>query len=362
MQKINLKKFFKMENKKIRALFIIPNLNQGGSQKLIINLINFIKIKTKILFIYKKDEIFLKKSLNKNIKLIYSNKNKILKSFFEVNRIIEKKKINLIFSCLRNMNIIIGMFAYFFTSKVKIVFHEPNVLDEFRNKNIINLLKLFIMKLSYRKAHHIIANSNDTKKDLLKYKIVPKKKIIVISNPISVSEKKLDNIKNVEKFINSRYPIIGCGTLTYQKNFQLLIKAFDLFEKKIKNSCLLIVGDGPEKSKLKKLIYKLKLSNKVMLCGSLENPYIVFKASRLFVLSSRFEGFGNVLIEALFAKLNIVSTNCPGGPKDILENGKYGYLAKNDDVLDLSYKMLEAYKKPKKIMLNILENCIHQKI
>ena len=58
-----------MKNKKIRALFVIPNLNQGGSQKLIINLINFIKIKIKILYIYKKDEIFLQKSLRRNILL-----------------------------------------------------------------------------------------------------------------------------------------------------------------------------------------------------------------------------------------------------------------------------------------------------
>ena len=67
----------------------------------------------------------------------------------------------------------------------------------------------------------------------------------------------------------------------------------------------------------------------------------------MFVLSSRYEGFGNVLVEAVFAKMKIISTNCKGGPKDILKNGKYGYLAKNDNQNDLADKMLKCYKKPK---------------
>lgn len=343
-------------NKNINSLFIIPNLNQGGSQKLIINLINKIKIKDKKLFVYKKNEIFLKDSLKKNIEIVYSKKKRITFSFFEIKRLIDTQKINLVFSCIRNMNIIIGLFSYFFSPKIKIVFHEPNVMDEFKNSNLSKLIKLNLMRLSYKNSHYIIANSEDTKKDLLKYKIINKKKIIVISNPISVDNKKYDNIIKIKKFIGSRYSIVGCGALTYQKNFELLIKSFSLFNNLHKDSCLIIVGNGPDKDKLINLINNLNMQDKIMITGLLKNPFPVFKLSQMFVLSSHFEGFGNVLIEAIFAKLKIVSTNCPGGPKEILKKGKYGYLAKNNNEIDLFKKMKKCYENPKKINLKFFKN------
>lgn len=340
----------------LNSLFVIPNLNQGGSQKLIINLINNIQIKNKSLFVYKQKEVFLKSSLKKSIKVQFSKKKRIIFSYFEINNLIKKKKINLVFSCIRNMNIILGLYAFFFNKKVSLIFHEPNVLSEFTKLNFNKYLKLFFMKLAYKNSKYIIANSIDTKKDLLKFNIVPASKITVISNPISVSRKKLDNLKKIKKFINNRYTIIGCGELTYQKNFELLIKAYELFKKKYQNTCLIIIGDGILRNKLSFMIKKMNLEKNILITGLLKNPYNAFKLGNMFVLSSRYEGFGNVLIEAIFAKLSIVSTRCPGGPKEILQNGKFGFLSKNHDQNDLSKKLIQCYNNPKKINLKYFKD------
>ena len=107
---------------------------------------------------------------------------------------------------------------------------------------------------------------------------------------------------------------------------------------------MIIIGDGPNKKKLNTLINDMKLKKKVLITGLLKIIQ-VFKMADMFVLSSRYEGFGNVLIETIFAKLKIVSTKCPGGLK-ILRQGKYGYLSKNNDKIDLFKKMINCFNKP----------------
>lgn len=332
---------------KKKILIITHNLIAGGSQKKLINLFNEIKKKNSYLFVYKKKEVFLK--INKNDpNLLFSRSKKIWLSFFEIKNLVFKKKFNIIYSSGRNLNVVIGTFFYFFKFKGHLIFGEQNTMNEFKNKNIKNFFRLLLMKIAYKKAHSVIANSLDTKKDLIKYKITTQNKIHIISNPIKVSSMKLDNIDIIKKNINKKFVIVACGSLTYQKNFQLLIHAFHLFQKKISNSYLLILGDGPMKNDLNNLIKKYKMENKVKCLGLIKNPYSIFKISNMFVLSSRYEGFGNVIVEAMHSGIQIVCTNCPGGPKEILNNGRYGYLAKNENVKSLYNNMIKSYYNPKK--------------
>jgi len=161
-----------MKFEKFKILFVTPNLNSGGSQKLIVNLLNNIENRNKYLLIYKKKECFLKKSIASKVDIIFSKSRRILLSFFEINKIIKEKNINCIFSSMRNMNIILGLYSYFFTLKTKLVLHEPNTMDEFKDMNFRKFIKINLMKLSYANSNFIIANSRDTKNDLLKYRII----------------------------------------------------------------------------------------------------------------------------------------------------------------------------------------------
>ena len=331
---------------KKKVLFILPNLAPGGSQKIVINLINSINNKDYFLFTYKKN-LFLINHIKNKRNIILSNSKKILLSFFEINNLIKKNNFSVIFSAIRNMNIIIGLFSYFFSQKIELVFHETNTFEEFKKSSISKKIKIYLMRFAYKKARYIIANSNDTMKDLLNYEIVPKNKVRIISNPIDIPKIKDRKLRIIKKLIKNKYVVVGCGTLSYQKNFELLIKSFYLFQKKIPHSYLIILGEGEMKDKLIDIIQKNKIKDKVKILKPINNPYDLFKISDMFVLSSLYEGFGNVLVEALFAKMNIVSTKCPGGPRLILKNGKYGYLAKNNHVQDLYYKMINCYEKPK---------------
>ena len=140
--------------------------------------------------------------------------------------------------------------------------------------------------------------------------------------------------------------MINIGRLTEQKNQILILKAINQIKKEI-DVQLYILGKGINYQDLKNYIVKHKLQKIVKLIGYKKNPYPYLKQSDIFILSSNFEGSPNVLIEAMFLKNTIISTNCPTGPKEILKNGKLGKLIKMHDTKNLAYT-LKNFKKDKK--------------
>ena len=149
-----------------------------------------------------------------------------------------------------------------------------------------------------------------------------------------VDFKKIDTLKlePIEKdfpFFNNKKNIVAVGRLAYAKGFGNLIKSFYLVKKKEREATLTIIGDGLLKPKLNRLIEETHLENSVALLGYSSNPFKYIYNSAVFVLSSYYEGFPNVLIEALACDANVVSTNCPSGPFEILNTS--GKSIKTDD-------------------------------
>jgi glycosyltransferase involved in cell wall biosynthesis len=133
--------------------------------------------------------------------------------------------------------------------------------------------------------------------------------------------------------------ILGVGRLTVQKDFPTLIRAFARVRQK-RNARLLILGEGELRSELNALVAELGLQADVALPGFVENPFVFMRHASLFVLSSAWEGFGNVLVEAMACGMPVVSTDCPSGPAEILQNGKWGRLVPVGDVQALSEALL----------------------
>ena len=133
--------------------------------------------------------------------------------------------------------------------------------------------------------------------------------------------------------------VVGIGRLTHQKGFDLLIKAYAQVAGRHPDWALHIVGEGEERSALLALIAKLGLESKVTLPGWLDNPYSMLGASDLLVMSSRYEGFGNVLCEAMACGVPVVSFDCPSGPSDIIRHGEDGLLVPAQDVEGLASAM-----------------------
>jgi glycosyltransferase involved in cell wall biosynthesis len=133
--------------------------------------------------------------------------------------------------------------------------------------------------------------------------------------------------------------VIAVGRYAYQKGFDLLLKAWSKIEHQVPEWSLVIYGQG-DRSPYELLIEELKIDrSKCHLCGPTDDIKNEYLHSSLFVFSSRFEGFGMVLVEAMACGLPVVSTDCPCGPKDIVADGEDGLLVSNGDVDALSEAM-----------------------
>ena len=168
-------------------------------------------------------------------------------------------------------------------------------------------------------------------------------KIKVIYNPVvnkSLINKSIEEIHH--PWLNNKdLPVIlGIGRLTKQKNFEHLIKSFKEVLK-VKKARLIILGEGEERSNLEKLIINNNLIDLVDLPGFVDNPYAFMKKADVFVLSSSWEGFGNVIVESMSVGTPVVCTDCKSGPNEILNNGEYGFLVKVNDIEDMSNKILK---------------------
>jgi glycosyltransferase involved in cell wall biosynthesis len=173
-------------------------------------------------------------------------------------------------------------------------------------------------------------------------------KATCIYNPLNIKD-----IKNKSKFRSKKFyksknlRILNIGRFTDQKDQITLLRALKNLSNKIKFEAI-IVGRGVLKQKLKNFIHQNQLENKIKLVNFLNNPYPIIRQCNLFILSSKFEGLPNVLLESISLNKFVISSDCPTGPKEILLNGKGGLLFKTTKSDDLEKKISFFIKNKKK--------------
>lgn len=175
----------------------------------------------------------------------------------------------------------------------------------------------------------------------------PRDRIGVLYNPACPDGLDPDALPPVEHpFFESGDPVvIGVGRLVAQKGWDMLLRAFAQLVAQ-RPAKLLILGVGPEEEALKALIGSLGLEGKAELLGYRQGPLSWIRRSDLFVMSSRYEGFGNVIVEALAVGTPVVSTDCNYGPSEILDNGRFGMLLPVDDAGAMARAIGEALDRP----------------
>jgi glycosyltransferase involved in cell wall biosynthesis len=235
------------------------------------------------------------------------------------------------------------------TSSMKIVLRQANVFsDSFKSvapwKYV--LFRQLVSAL-YPRARRVVAISHQAAADMRA--IFPRLQGIItaIHNPIDAEAIDALKVEAVDtSVIDARVPcIVAAGRLVEGKDFALLIRAVAILRER-REARLIILGEGPERPALEQLIQELGLENSVILGGFESNPFRYMHRAALFVSSSRSEGFGNVLVEAMACGAPIVSTSCPGGPAEILENGKWGRLVPVGDAEALAKAMADTLDDP----------------
>lgn len=329
--------------------FILASLNVGGVEKNTLRLIKgFLDRGYSVDLLVVRNEGMYKEQLDRRINLIALNKKRISHSFFKIISYFKKNKPAALISAKDYVNIVVILASLLSGTKVKIITStRTQVSIELSTQNkIIRLLNIFLMKVTYPFAAHLVAVSKGVADDLASLIGLDSRKIHVVYNPIIDDEihvKKdiiVDNLRNQ----SDEYILVSAGRLVVQKDYPTLLKAIKLVSKK-KDVKLIILGEGDQRKKIEGMIHQLELSDKVYLKGNVSNPYPYMKEADLFVLSSKWEGFGNVIVEALAVGTPVVSSDSPSGPSEILEGGKYGVLVPVENPELLARGIIEGLDK-----------------
>ncbi|MGK7935218.1 MAG: glycosyltransferase family 4 protein [Xenococcaceae cyanobacterium] len=193
-----------------------------------------------------------------------------------------------------------------------------------------------LRRLVYPLATKVVSSSQGVEQY---FKWLSPQQKIVIYNPLAVPAKQSESFTLPAGVNPQQQWLVAMGRLTHQKGFDLLLKAFATIAPQYPDWQLLILGEGELRPDLEKLREQLKLVDRVCLPGLIANPFPLLSQGELFVLSSRYEGFGNVIIEAMACGLPVISTDCPSGPREIIRHGIDGLLIPNQDHNSLAQAM-----------------------
>ena len=194
----------------------------------------------------------------------------------------------------------------------------------------------------YPKADLIIALTRDARKDLEDSFGVPAGKITVIQNPLDLEEIRRKSAEAVPRGLFGGGPVlVAAGRLTELKGYSYLLKAFAMLARE-SPARLLILGEGEERQKFEELAAGLGISGRVRFLGFDRNPFRYMGRASAFVFPSLYEGFPNVIIEAMACGAPVISTDCQSGPSEIITDGKDGLLVpvRDEKALYLAMKKM----------------------
>jgi len=344
--------------------FYIQDMNGGGAERVVLELISSLIYSDHSIFLflnkYEGELIVEASSLCDNIVIINSST-----SFFstlsfsaELNDKLISNNISVLISNLTGLNRLVSRSFFIRNIQIPLLLVEHNDMSiQLNARGLFARLRSLLVKYEinflYRLASTVICVSYGVEESILK-NISNGLHTTVILNPVSfdkiseLSNKKPDDLF-LDSFLNLPQPvIISMGSLTKQKNFRLLIKSVSLIENF--NGTLVILGDGPERTNLEQYAFAHDVN--LHLPGFLSNPFYYLKHSKLYVMSSSWEGYPLSLIQAIFAGLFVISTDCNYGPREILSKN-LGSLVPINDTLSLMEAIEQYLESPDIISLDL---------
>lgn len=342
----------------IRIAFFIPNLDGGGAERVMLNLAEgFTQHGFKADLVVAQAEGAYVETFPKDVRLINLEARSplLLTKTLALKDYLRREKPAALLTTLDMFNsaACAQRLAKVPTATIMVV--QTNLSQQFKDRHTppIQKLRSAIVGYFYPWSEQIIAASRGVAEDMEKISGIPAKDTHVIYNPVIKPDfaEKIQQPIDHSWFAEGESPVIlGVGRLVKQKDFATLVRAFAKVHQQ--TDCrLVILGDvdvrEPDiKPELDRLIEEFDIQADVQFPGFVDNPYAYMAKAKVFALSSIYEGFGNVVAEAIAAGTTVVSTDCESGPAEILDNGKYGYLVPVGDSEALAQSILEALSNP----------------
>jgi len=335
-----------------RVAFFLPSLDGGGAERVLVNLAQgFAKRGLRVDMVLAKAKGPYLSQVPLEVQVVDLGARRVLYSLPSLVRYLRQERPQAMLSTLNHANIMALWAKKLAHVPTRLVVREANTvsISAASAPTLKGKLMPYLIRVFYRWADVVVANSRGVAEDLLRLVGPPPDKVKVIYNPVVTPELfvKAEEPLDHPWFRRGEPPVIlGVGRLTKQKDFPTLIQAFALVRKK-RPARLMILGEGEERPNLEALVRELGLKGDVALPGFVDNPYKFMKRAAALVLSSRWEGLPNALIEALALGTPVVATDCPGGSREILEDEKWGRLVPIGDIEVLADAIVDVLSNPK---------------
>lgn len=302
------------------AIFL-PSLGGGGAEKVMLALAGeFINMGVRCDIVIAIREGQLLSSVPQGVRLISLDKNKTVSATMALVGYLRKERPDTLLATVFTASIT-ALLASRFTPGIRVVLREASLpsIDVVKKSWLRTLLNRLAAQVLYPYADSSIVLASRLQQDILQMRLLPKEKIHVIPNPLT-------GVADVTRLEKDELPqIVACGRLEEQKDVATLITAFSLLRK----TCaahLTILGEGSLRASLEAQATSLGLSQHITFAGFVKDPFQYLRRSDVFVHTAIYEGFSNVLLEALACGCSVVATDCPSGVREILDNGRYGAL------------------------------------
>lgn len=334
-------------NKSVKKVFLlIPSMLGGGAERVLSILANELakdnSLKIYLITLEQGEDYDISANIRRKfLSNLHGHASKIKKTYFffiqlfNLFKIVKKEKPDIVIAFLKRaivLNILISsIFHYKTISSLRSNSSQELKLNSF----LIRVLFNNLYKLLLNKSNFIVSLSESVRQDAIRNFGVKEDKVITIYNPYDH-----ENIKSLanqplpegfNNFFRGSKVISTVGRLSKSKNFEQLIDIFFDLSKEYKDLKLCILGVGPLENLLKNKVEQLNLNNCVLFTGFQKNPFIFLKHSKLFAFTSLREGFGNAIVEAMICGLPVITYDCPSGPKEIIQENKYGFLIDVND-------------------------------
>ncbi len=331
----------------MKVSIVLPNLNFGGAERLHLNLAeDWIKKGHQVEFVLMQKEGEYLSLVSPKINIVSLKVSRLRNIILPLARYLRKSSSDIVLVAMWPLTSY-AIISWLLSGRIGKIFVSDHVHLSVSNSEesyFLNLFLKYLIRFTYPIASGVIAVSRGVRKDLSRVGNINVKKIKVIYNPIAKEDPCFPASQDERIKVwggNCFYNILTVAELKKEKDHEMLIEAFSLLPSNL-NAKLIILGAGQLRDHLISLIGELNLTERVELPGFVHDPSQWYRTADLFVLSSRWEGFGNVIVEALECGVPVVST-MSGGPTEILNDGAYGKLVPVGDCNALATAMEESF-------------------
>lgn len=333
----------------MRVAIFLPSLGGGGAERVMFYLARgFVERGYEVDLVLVKREGAYLSEVPENVNVVDLKARRILTSLPALVRYLRRAQPVAVLSALDHSNIAALWARKLARVNVRVVVSIHNVFIDMKYSTYRDRLIPYIARWCYGWADGVVAVSRGVADNVSKTMGLPRERIRVIYNPVVVPELfELAREPVDHPWFHTNEPpvVLSVGRLAAAKDYPTLFRALSVVIR-TRPVRLVVLGEGEERARLEALVRDLGLEDSVSLPGFVKNPHAYMSKAAVFVLSSAWEGLGNVLIEAMVCGTRVVSTDCPSGPAEILENGRWGQLVPVGDVDALAAAMIAALDNP----------------